>query len=118
MSLPKPNPVEPPWYGPVCPVVWEGWHREVSPYPDQRPLSILGCGQGSSAGDREASAHCQRSELARDYPGAIRWVPTPIEPATIDAHRAAEAAADLERRLDDQLRRAHDRRHHELAEDA
>jgi hypothetical protein len=25
---------EPPWYGPVCPVVWEGWHREVSPYPD------------------------------------------------------------------------------------
>jgi hypothetical protein len=23
----------------VCPVVWEGWHREVSPYPDQRPLS-------------------------------------------------------------------------------
>src|SRR6516165_11990276 len=21
---------------PVCPVVWEGWHREVSPYPDLR----------------------------------------------------------------------------------
>jgi len=20
---------------PVCPVLWEGWHREVSPYPDQ-----------------------------------------------------------------------------------
>jgi len=35
MSLSKLNPVEPPWYGPVCPVVWEGWHREVSPYPDQ-----------------------------------------------------------------------------------
>ena len=31
------NPVEPPWYGPVCPVVGEGWHREVSPYPDLRP---------------------------------------------------------------------------------
>jgi hypothetical protein len=28
------NPIEPPWYGSVCPVVWEGWHREVSPYPD------------------------------------------------------------------------------------
>jgi hypothetical protein len=38
MSLPKLNPVEPPWYGPVCPVVWEGWYREVSPYPDQQPL--------------------------------------------------------------------------------
>ena len=23
------NPDEPPWYGPVCPVVWEGRHREV-----------------------------------------------------------------------------------------
>jgi hypothetical protein len=34
MLLPKLNPIEPPWYGPVCPVVWEGWHREVSPYPD------------------------------------------------------------------------------------
>src|SRR6266700_814076 len=35
MSLPKLNPVEPPRHGPVCPLVWEGWHREVSPYPDQ-----------------------------------------------------------------------------------
>ena len=23
----------------VCPVVWEGWHREVSPYPDLRRIS-------------------------------------------------------------------------------
>ena len=38
-SLPKLNLVEPPWYGPVCPVVGEGWHREVSPYPDQSFLS-------------------------------------------------------------------------------
>src|SRR5512144_283173 len=28
------NPVEPPWYGPVCPVVWEGRCREMPPYPD------------------------------------------------------------------------------------
>src|SRR5208337_4009623 len=28
------NPPEPPWYGPVCPVVWEGWRRETPPYPD------------------------------------------------------------------------------------
>jgi len=39
MSPPKLNPVEPPWYGPVCPVVGEGWHREVSPYPDQLDFS-------------------------------------------------------------------------------
>jgi hypothetical protein len=23
---------------PICPVVWEGWHREVSPYPDLSTL--------------------------------------------------------------------------------
>ena len=34
MFLLKLNPIEPPWYGPVCPVVWEGRHREMSPYPD------------------------------------------------------------------------------------
>jgi hypothetical protein len=41
MSLPKLNPVEPPWYGPVCPVVGEGWHREVSPYPDHRREAVI-----------------------------------------------------------------------------
>ena len=39
MSLSKLNPVEPPWYGPVCPVVWEGWYREVSPYPDHGAIT-------------------------------------------------------------------------------
>jgi hypothetical protein len=40
MSLPQLNPVEPPWYGPVCPVVGEGWHREMSPYPDPGANSV------------------------------------------------------------------------------
>jgi hypothetical protein len=35
MRPPKSKSIEPPWYGPVCPVVWEGWRREASPYPDQ-----------------------------------------------------------------------------------
>jgi hypothetical protein len=30
------QPIEPPWCGSVCPVAWEGRHREVSPYPDRR----------------------------------------------------------------------------------
>jgi hypothetical protein len=34
MFLLKLNPIEPPWYGPVCPVVGEGRRREASPYPD------------------------------------------------------------------------------------
>ncbi len=35
MFLLKLNPIEPPWYGPVCPVVGEGRRREASPYPDR-----------------------------------------------------------------------------------
>ena len=38
MRPPKLNSVEPPWYGPVCPVVWEGRRREASPYPDHYHL--------------------------------------------------------------------------------
>ena len=38
MFLPKLNPIEPPWYGPVCPVVGEGRRREASPYPDQSSM--------------------------------------------------------------------------------
>ena len=34
MCPPKLNSVEPPRYGPVCPVVWEGRCREAPPYPD------------------------------------------------------------------------------------
>ncbi len=41
MSPQKLNPVEPPWYGPVCPVVWEGRRREASPYPDLRPEVLI-----------------------------------------------------------------------------
>src|SRR6266516_1122623 len=32
--------LEPPWYGPVCPVVWEGRRREVPPIPINPPQSI------------------------------------------------------------------------------
>src|ERR1700692_20724 len=39
-NLVKAQSAEPPWYGPVCPVVWEGRHREVSPYPDQLPRAF------------------------------------------------------------------------------
>src|SRR5258708_1640644 len=43
MSLLTLNPVDPPWYGPVCPVVWEGRCREAPPLsrsiPKTRPLA-------------------------------------------------------------------------------
>jgi hypothetical protein len=82
---------------------------------------------GLRVGDREAHADCQCGELIdRIAAGApVRellfvealgdtWVPfagyrpdhrAGVELGTIDAHRAAEAAADLERRLDDRVAR-------------
>ncbi len=36
------NRSEPPWYGPVCLVVWEGWCREAPLYPDCRHIAELG----------------------------------------------------------------------------
>ncbi|CAH2394365.1 RNA-directed DNA polymerase (Reverse transcriptase) [Mesorhizobium ventifaucium] len=38
MSLPKLNPIEPPWYGPVCPVVWEGGVARRPPIPNLQSL--------------------------------------------------------------------------------
>jgi len=35
------NLTEPPWYGPVCPVVWEGRSREAPPYPDQLLMNYM-----------------------------------------------------------------------------
>src|SRR6201984_941106 len=55
MSLPRLNPVEPPWYGPVCPVVGEGWHREVPPYPDPGEFQRL------VRNDNQESAHAQEA---------------------------------------------------------
>ena len=39
MFRPRLNPIEPPWYGPVCPVVWEGRCREAFLYPDQSAIA-------------------------------------------------------------------------------
>jgi hypothetical protein len=60
MSLPKLNLVEPPWYGPVCPVVGEGWHREVSPYPDLLPHSGR---PGQRGATRVAGAYTSEIEI-------------------------------------------------------
>jgi hypothetical protein len=58
---------------------------------------------------RRTSPQAPLRRGARAYAGAIRRVPAGsprgVEPAAIDAHRATEAAADLERRLDDGVAR-------------
>jgi hypothetical protein len=62
MSLPKLNPVEPPWYGPVCPVVGEGWHREVPPYPDQSGFNEIAFRRPGGRRSRDAI-----SQKPQDY---------------------------------------------------
>jgi hypothetical protein len=49
MSLSQLNLVKLRGTRPVCPVVWEGWHREVSPYPDLRPGPALAVGPALAA---------------------------------------------------------------------
>jgi hypothetical protein len=84
MSLPKLNPVEPPWYGPVCPVVGEGRHREVSPYPDHREDMA-----GNAARLAAARRHVPVDGLAAEC-GIARGDPERF-PALLAAH--AETAA-------------------------
>ena len=50
------NSIEPPWYGPVCPVVREGWRRETSPYPDLWRKAVIGIMGGYGMSETEAKA--------------------------------------------------------------
>ena len=71
------NPVEPPWYGPVCPVVWEGRHREVPPYPDSDPAADC-APPGPRRIPEDRAPYCRevergaRPSFAPDFPLARR----------------------------------------------
>src|SRR6266404_2490756 len=83
MFLLKLNPIEPPWYGPVCPVVWEGRHREGSPYPDPCPIPAIGRSPSSSdVGGHKAvigtcSGPCEGSDPAL-YPSDCQRAPRSV----------------------------------------
>jgi RNA-directed DNA polymerase len=66
-------PIEPPWYGPVCPVVWEGWRREASPYPDQGRKAVIRlwhdrCLEAFVSGTRPDLSHGPAIFEERDVP--------------------------------------------------
>ena len=73
MSLPRLNPVEPPWYGPVCPVVGEGWHREVPPYPDLRRNLAVALRSGEGPFTDPLRTHSSR--IANRYFGEFTATP-------------------------------------------
>ena len=74
--LPTLNPIEPPWYGPVCPVVWEGWRREVSPYPD---LPVVG-----PRGRAVVAQRVGYEAMVRSNPLALRLPIPKIHPGPMD----------------------------------
>ena len=65
MRPPKLNSVEPPRYGPVCQVVWEGRCREASPYPD--PVAL----RATRKGGRVVCAGIHMSDIP-SFP--YRWL--------------------------------------------
>src|SRR6202011_1638635 len=67
---------------PVCPVVGEGWHREVSPYPDQQILS--GTGPAPPQPAIQFSGPVGRQEQLRQIaplPMPSHPVITPLQPS-------------------------------------
>jgi hypothetical protein len=51
------NPIELPWYGPVCPVVWEGRRRETPRIPITTPF-----GPRTANEQQQGRAACGRSD--------------------------------------------------------
>jgi hypothetical protein len=69
MRPPKLNSVEPPRYGSVCQVVWEGRCREASPYPDQSlresAVATAGITHGTFSEAAESGSAQQRGDFSR-----------------------------------------------------
>jgi hypothetical protein len=84
---------EPPWNGPVCPVVWEGRHREVSPYPDQLPRPQSSVPEHALDEANGADAPCGEGRVSPQLDGgsgkrevtSARVRPTP---AAMDCNRS------------------------------
>jgi hypothetical protein len=94
----KLNPVEPPWYGPVCPVVWEGWHREVSPYPNLRRNLAVGGGRDEGPASTRLShsgSDWHRPDRAVSGHPATAGYPRPNLQAAIRASRLPNAMVGL-----------------------
>ena len=89
MCPPKLNSVEPPRYGSVCPVVWEGRCREASPYPD--------LGRDLAVARRPLDGRTPRR------PPAICYVRSTSSPAVRCAQRAAVPRRLGERVISDPL---------------
>ena len=74
MRPPKLNSIEPPRYGSVCQVVWEGRCREASPYPDLGlPLRGVPPRRASSRERPDVTLHIatRYDQLANSFLGMV-----------------------------------------------
>jgi hypothetical protein len=85
LALRRHNLIEPPWYGPVCPVVWEGWSRKAPPYPDQLSFIRRVCGprpgRRTDAEDRPANPDNPSRPVSARSPTASRASPASARPS-------------------------------------
>ena len=68
MFPPKRILIEPPWYGSVCRVVWEGRRREASPYPDLWPIAVARLRSGERREPAYSGLFLLRFERQEDIP--------------------------------------------------
>ena len=56
-------------------VVWEGWHREVSPYPDHRRILVVAArsGEGLLTIRLQTSIIVQRKPVSLSYSRPTPW---------------------------------------------
>src|SRR3954467_6999919 len=92
------NSIEPPWYGPVCPVVWEGRSREAPPYPDlcnerrnPRESLPIALTPSSPCAPRQCgpSGHELTSPGANDPAIGARWGRT-VRPGTVTERKGMD----------------------------
>ena len=76
--------------GPVCPVVWEGWRREASPYPDRIGPWFLGLVVGVTSSTFDALAGAQKDMDPEDGR---------LAPALDQASNSIQASAASSRRF-------------------
>jgi hypothetical protein len=85
------NLIEPPWYGPVCPVVWEGRSREAPSYPDLR-LQLRSCNDKHPWPEGGEPAKSQAGKLPSQLARGIdmRWITQRMRFPPLTTHEIME----------------------------
>src|SRR5580704_18302038 len=94
---------EPPWYGPVCQVVWEGRSREAPPYPDlwhlattaDQTLCPLLVKADAASPTHQQDLNRASEAFARPPPTVAAWQQQPRATARHPLDHSSGTAAEL-----------------------